>query len=404
MSETATPEREASSYPRVVRAVFETPWAILEGTLAAILDLIALRASGEQLSEEEIQARIGGGPARKDVFMAGTVAVLPIYGVIVPRADLFSAMSGGSSVQRLSQAFDSIVSDKDVSAIVLDVDSPGGQTDMIAEFAAEIRAARGAKPIVAVANTHASSAAYWLASQADEVVGTPSAQVGSIGVFAAHKSIAELEKKAGIETTLISAGKHKTEASPFAALSKEAKAAIQARVDDAYEMFVSDVAVGRGVPVDTVRTGYGEGRVLPARAALAEGMIDRISTLDETVARLSHGAGAPDTEPEEPPLPDLEEAASARSSISFADQAFALRDGAKALSTRLSSLAEVERGRLTAAKRDPLSACPDELRAAAQHIDEVLAATDPDKDQHAVLSVVAQYEARLAIARGGLER
>jgi signal peptide peptidase SppA len=277
-------------YPHVVRLVSETPWALLPSTLASVLEMVSLRAAGHEFTEEEIQARIGAGPSRKGATMAGTVAVLPLYGVITPRADLMTDMSGGTSVQRFSDVFAAAVADQSVSAIVLDVDSPGGSTDMIAELAAEVRAARGSKPIVAVANTLAASAAYWIAAQADEIVVTPSGKVGSIGVLAAHDDISGLQAQAGVKTTLVTAGKFKAEGNPFEPLSEEALASIQGRVDEMYSMFVADVAKGRGVPRDTVRESYGQGRVLLAKPAFEAGMVDRIDTLQATVDRVGRAA------------------------------------------------------------------------------------------------------------------
>ena len=83
--------------------------------------------------------------------------------------------------------------------------------------------ARGTKPITAIANTLAASAAYWLATAADELVVTPSAEIGSIGVFAAHRDFSVALHNAGLKTTLISAGKYKVEANPFEPLSAEAR-------------------------------------------------------------------------------------------------------------------------------------------------------------------------------------
>lgn len=387
------PDRAESRYPQVVRAVAETPWAILPSKLAAIVELVAARADGHRLTEEEIQARIGAGPGRRDLVMAGNVAVIPIYGVITPRADMFTAMSGGTSVQRLQATLRDAVDDQKVRSIVLDIDSPGGQVDLIPELAAEIRAARGKKPVVAVANTTAASAAYWLGAQASEFVVTPSGEVGSIGVFAAHDDISGMQERLGVKTTLISAGKFKTETSPFGPLSDEAREAIQARVDDSYRMFVVDVAKGRGVPGSKVRSGFGEGRILVATAALKEGMVDRIGTLDETVARLSRGRHAPaPAEPDTDPLGDLIDDEAAETGLTFADEATVARDAADALVERLASLAEVDRGRLTAAKRDALSACPEAFRAAAQHIEDVLAATDPNKDTEELWQIAARFE------------
>jgi ClpP class serine protease len=91
----------------------------------------------------------------------------------------------------------------------------------------------------------------------------------------------------GVKTTLISAGKYKTEGNPYEPLSDEARAAMQAMVDDYYGMFTRAVAKGRGVSVDAVRNGFGEGRMVSASQAVKNGMADRVATLDQVLA--SHG-------------------------------------------------------------------------------------------------------------------
>jgi signal peptide peptidase SppA len=389
MSENTNPAGEDTRYPQVVRSVLETPWAILPRTLATIKDLVALRASGYRFTDEEIEARIGAKPARKDAQRAGDIAVIPVYGVITPKADLFTDMSGGTSIDRLRGAFLDAVEDDTVSAIVLDVDSPGGQVDLVPELAGEIRGARGAKPMFAVANTLAASAAYWIASQADEVFVTPSGEVGSIGVFAAHDDFSGALDKAGIKTTLISAGKFKTEANPFEPLSDDAREAIQARVDDAYRMFVHDVAKGRGVPVETIRSGFGEGRVMVARDALAEGMVDGIATLDEVVAKAARtrNPGTAATAAAEFAETYVAIYSEPQPGLTIVGRLEALRDNALELAELLPSLAEVKEGRLTKAKREPLAACPGALREAADVLDGVLAATNPHKER-AVLDAI----------------
>jgi signal peptide peptidase SppA len=179
-----------------------------------------------------------------------------------------------------------------VSAVVLDIDSPGGTVAGVTELAAEIRAARGgSKPIVAAANTLAASAAYWLASQADEVVVSPSGSVGSIGVYAVHQEVSRMLDEMGVGTTIISAGPHKTEGNEFEPLTDEARADIQSRVDVSYASFVADVAAGRGVTAEQVEADFGGGRVLTARKAQSAGMVDRVETLAQTVARLGTAGG-----------------------------------------------------------------------------------------------------------------
>lgn len=131
------------------------------------------------------------------------------------------------------------------------------------------------------------SAAYWIGASASEVVLTPSGQAGSVGVFGAHQNLAKAMEREGIETTLVSAGKYKTELSPFAPLSDTARAYLQSRVDDYYRALVRDVARGRGVSQASVRENYGEGRLVGADQALRAGMIDRIESLDGLLARLA---------------------------------------------------------------------------------------------------------------------
>lgn len=276
-------------YEHIVTEVFRKPWAILPEKLELIAQLVALRASGERLSEEEIRARLNAasllaGPRTTQSF--GTVAVIPMRGVIARRMDLMTQISGGCSIEKLTASFRQALADQAVKAIVFDVDSPGGTVDAVPELADEIYKARSQKKIIAVANGMAASAAYWLASQASEVVVTPSGAVGSIGVFCEHEDVSEAMKKAGVSISLIHAGKYKTEGNSFEPLSDEARAELQSKVDAFYGMFVKAVARGRRTAQDDVRGGFGQGRMVLAADAVKGGMADRIATLDDVLAKL----------------------------------------------------------------------------------------------------------------------
>lgn len=285
-----TPEGKAAHYPLIVNAVASTPWAILPETLATIINLIAFRASGGTLSEQEIQQRIGA-VAKPQVRQQGTIAVLPVFGVLTHRASMMTDMSGGTSTERLGSAIRQALGDTNVSAIVLDIDSPGGSVNGIAELADEIYRARGQKPVYAIANSMAASAAYWLGTSASELSVIPSGEVGSIGVLAAHEDVSKALEVQGVKTTLITAGRYKAEASPYAALADEARAAIQERVDDYYEQFVGDVARGRGVKASEVKAGYGEGRMVGAKRAKQLGMVDHVETMEALLSRLMRQSG-----------------------------------------------------------------------------------------------------------------
>jgi signal peptide peptidase SppA len=278
------------SYRHVTKALHERPWAIQPQVLTFMVDLLRNRVAGVVLSAEEIDERIAAartqGGDRTGGAIAGSVAVIPMYGLITQRESLMSSMSGGTSIDELRSLLRSALVDPAVQAVVFDIDSPGGSVDGVPEFAAELRGyAKGAKPIVAQVNTLCASAALWLASSMTEIVCTPSGEVGSIGVYAAHEDVSQAEQMAGVKTTLISAGPYKTEGNPFEPLADEARAAIQEQVDTFYSMFLSDVARGRGTTVEAVSADYGQGRTLLARKAKAAGMVDRIDTLEATVLR-----------------------------------------------------------------------------------------------------------------------
>ena len=271
----------------LLNLVLETPWAITAQKLSVICAVIIRHESGVKLSAEEVQIQIGSLRRNDDAVRAGAggVTVLPLFGTIFPRANLMTESSGATSAASFGKTFAGAMADTNVGAVVLDINSPGGAVSGIDELSSEIAKARGTKPIIAVANHLAASAAYWIATAADEVVMTPSAEVGSIGVFAAHEDVSKAMEAQGVKTTLISAGKYKTEGSPYEPLTDESRAAIQARVDEFYSMFVSRVAKNRGVSVSAVRSGYGEGRVVGAVEALSLGMVDRVETLDQVIAR-----------------------------------------------------------------------------------------------------------------------
>jgi capsid assembly protease len=267
-------------------------WAMRPESLSTLYRLAADGTLGARFNAEAIEAARSRGRPRA---IQGDVQTIALKGVLAPMGGLFALLFGDfNPLDSFRASLREAMSDDEVGAIIIDVDSPGGVVDHIPEAAAEMRAlkARHNKPVVAVANTLTASAAYWIASQADEVVATPSAAVGSIGVYATHRDMSGAMKLMGVETTLISAGKYKTEGNPWEPLSDEARAHIQEDVDDFYAMFVADVARGRSAPGKSVKAadvknGYGEGLVLNAKRALAANLIDRVETIGETAARLS---------------------------------------------------------------------------------------------------------------------
>lgn len=262
-----------------------TTWAVQPEVLHQIANHLIKRPSAELLAAVP-QA------ASADVPVTGGVAVISLRGLITARPSLLSMLLGGGGGLRVFRsALREAVASEEIGSILLDIDSPGGSTDLNNEVAAEIRSFRGSKPIIALANTVAASAAYCIASAADEVVVTPSGRVGSIGTYLLHLDWSKFNDDAGIKPTYISAGKYKVEGNEDEPLEDEARAALQEMVDDYYALFVADVAAGRGVSTSAVRSGFGEGRIVTAAKAVEVGLADRVASFESVVSKLA-GTGA----------------------------------------------------------------------------------------------------------------
>src|SRR3990172_3389350 len=263
--------------PEMMKQVRAEAWAILPTALQAML----ARPTAQRVATDALLAVTRPGPK------AGRVARVPVVGPISRRESFWSIFFGGTSGEGLIKTLREVEADSSISTVLLDIDSPGGTVSGIPELAGEVRRLAGRKHVVALANSLTASAAYWLASQADEIVAAPEALVGSVGVFAVHEDWSKVWEQAGLKLTYITAGKYKVEGNFDEPLSDEARAHIQGIVDDAYSLFVSDVAKGRGVSAETVRADYGEGRVFTAKDAKAAGMVDRVAGFEETIRRLT---------------------------------------------------------------------------------------------------------------------
>lgn len=281
-------------YSHVVQYVASTQWALLPEKMDDILSVLAHRAAGHVFTPEEIQSRLGDQRGRPTVATGTSIAVIPLRGTIAHRMGTLEDSSGGMSAERFTAMVNAAAADPQIGTILLDVDSPGGTVPGVPEAADAVYAARmGGTRVVAVANSMMASAAYWICSGADEIVGIPSAlegKIGSIGTYFVHKDLSAALEQEGIKVTFISAGKYKVDGGPFAPLSDERRAELQKMADETYAQFTQAVARGRGVSVSAVRAGYGEGRALTAKDALSAGLINRISTMDDVIEELCGGS------------------------------------------------------------------------------------------------------------------
>lgn len=271
-------------YERILAAVVSTPWAIEPTKGRQLAAILTDRANGVKATDAEVLAAVAAkrskGPPR-----VKQVALVAIHGVMTQRAGAFDEMSGMVSTDSVGRLVDEAAADPSVDAIVLDIASPGGSVFGTAELGIKVRAAAEKKKVVAVANSIAASAAYWVASQASELVVTPGGQVGSIGVYQMHRDVSKQLEATGEKVTLVFAGKHKVAANPFGPLDDTGLSVLQKEVADYYDQFVKAVAKGRGVTPAAVRDGFGEGDTVRAQEAVSLGMADKVATLDDVLAR-----------------------------------------------------------------------------------------------------------------------
>ena len=255
--------------------------------------------------------------ARDLIDSEAGVAVIEISGPLVARP---SGWCSPLSYSEIAAAFAGAVADSNIRAIVLRIDSGGGEASGCFDLADQIHAARGPKPITAVVDDRACSAAYALASACDEVVVSRTACVGSVGVVAYHEDRSAADRAAGVNIEYIYAGAHKIDGNPHGPLTDQAREAVQTEVSRLYGMFVETVARNRGMSTEAVQAT--EAGVYFGADAVAAGLADRVGTLADVLfglpERIAAAAVMPDVV-EEPEQPDEAAAVQASAADAAAD-------------------------------------------------------------------------------------
>lgn len=274
---------------RIADMLFNQPLLATESLASSVAAYLNSRMLGKGDVDLAVNFNKPAGDASQYLLVSQGTAVLPVMGGLTHRATMMDALCTGglSSYAGLTKAFDEAMADDSVDRIVMHVDSGGGQATGCFDLAAHIAASRGTKPIICYVDGMACSAAYALASAADEVISSPHSDVGSIGVIMVHEDYSKMLAKAGIEATIIKAGANKDIGSPYAPLSKEAKETMQARIDDLYDSFTSLVADNRNGAMSKADARATEASVYNAQEALKIGLIDKIMTPDEFVAYIT---------------------------------------------------------------------------------------------------------------------
>ena len=267
--------------PHLAARLFGVPLAIHRPKLDVILSVL-----GARVGLADLAAPVGYTPAARALGPpSGKVAVIPIHGTLVRRTSGIEAESGLASYTGIAAQLDAALASPEIAAILLDIDSPGGESGGVFDLADRIRAASEVKPVWAVANDMAFSAAYALASAATRVFVARTGGVGSIGVIAMHVDQSVKDAQDGVRYTAVFAGERKNDLNPHEPISNEAHAVLKAEVVRIYDLFVETVARHRGLDADAVRAT--EAGLFFGPDAVATGLADAVGSLDDALTQLT---------------------------------------------------------------------------------------------------------------------
>ena len=266
--------------PHMAARLFGAPLMIHRPKLEVILAVLGPRIG---LAHSAVQAN----PITSRTAPTGAtgIAVLPIYGTLVRRTVGLEAESGMASYQELATMLDTAVADPNVAAILLDIDSAGGESGGVFDLADRVAAAAKRKPVWALANDMAFSAAYAIGSAASRFIVTRTGGVGSIGVIAMHADQSVKDAKDGVRYTTVFAGARKNDLNPHEPISDEAHAFLKNEVERVYGLFVETVSRNRGVSADAVRAT--EASIYYGADAVAAGLADAVGTFDDVLAEFT---------------------------------------------------------------------------------------------------------------------
>ena len=272
--------------PHLASRLFGTPLLVHRAKLDVIL-----AAMGERLGLTAPAVDLAL-PVPKPVTASPTgIAVIPVYGTLVKRSLGMEAASGLTSYSEIAALLDTALADPMVTGILLDIDSPGGEASGSFELARRVREVAAMKPVWAVANDAAYSAAYAIAASAQRLYVTETGGVGSIGVIALHVDQSVKNATDGYRYTAITAGAHKNDYSPHEPLSDAAKSELQGEVDRLYAIFTEHVAAMRVLDVDAVRAT--EAGLYFGGNAVTQGLADGVQTLEATLTEFHQFINAP---------------------------------------------------------------------------------------------------------------
>lgn len=290
----------------LTQALSGQAWAITPQMLDHLQQIVAsgkaMQAFDESVTPEATMQKV---PLVKG--NGRSVGLVTFHGVVINRCPEWATWYGYMSPQTFAREIRTLADDPSIASIVISVDSPGGTVAGTVEAAEAVTYARGRKKVVAVVNDTCCSAAYWVASQANEIIVSPTSVTGSIGCIISHLDYSKALLDWGVVATYIRSAVKKALGQPYEPLSAEARAEFQALVDSVHEQFVAAVAKGRRKARAVVAEGWATGEVWTGADAITAGLADRLGTLNTIIGEQTGAILPPEPTPPPPPADDEED-------------------------------------------------------------------------------------------------
>ncbi|MFQ0992924.1 S49 family peptidase [Gilliamella apicola] len=267
---------------RVLSFISNTPWAIMPTALSKIISI-----ANRSYSDPKLVAAIKSEQKLSVIDSNDNtdIAVIDVIGSIFTRANIFTEICDAVAINELEIELDKALYDDSIKAIILRIDSPGGEVTGIHEFANYLDEACEIKPIVAYVNGMACSAAYWIASATSYIYADKTATLGSIGVVAAWTDDSKARTEAGLtDYEVVSSQSPNKRLDPT---KDDGRAELQKHIDGLADIFIDDVAAFRDVTRDKVLADFGQGGTFLADEAVTKGLADEISSFRDVIAKLS---------------------------------------------------------------------------------------------------------------------
>lgn len=268
---------------RVMTALVSDIWLLPPAVHKTLTDIVRAHAFGgdDEAAQHAIAARMPANPQKRMFEVAGNTAVIPIEGIIGRKYSNALYSSGVTSIDVLDRMLSAAEDDDEVDSALLIFDSPGGYSMGVAEVAAHIGRLNEKKPVISYADGLMDSAAYWLASQSYAIYAMPSADIGSIGAYMALLDISRNMELQGLKMEVFKSGRFKAMGLEGTSLTDEQRVMLQAHVDKTAAKFKAMVRAGRAG--QKISDDVMQGQSFDTDAALANGLIDSVSTLDEAL-------------------------------------------------------------------------------------------------------------------------